>query len=245
MTPLSRPAVPAEFDEYADGYDAGMGNPIKRLVGSSPVDFLRVKIRWLLADLGRAAGASPVELLDYGCGSGEFLAELAGTGLTNRLAGCDVSERMLAQAENRWTRSTTPEWFQPTDTELARREGRYDIITISAVLHHVERPDRPAVYANLRRLLKPGGRLYVFEHNPYNPVTNYVVKNTPIDRNAVLVPPPELRQGLKAAGFAAFRTRYLMFFPPRMTLLRPVESLIRRVPLGGQYVVRAEPGVTR
>ena len=52
MKPLSRLAVPAEFDEYADGYDAGMGNPIKRLVGSSPVDFLRVKIRWLLADIG-------------------------------------------------------------------------------------------------------------------------------------------------------------------------------------------------
>ena len=70
MKPLSRLAVPAEFDEYADGYDAGMGNPIKRLVGSSPVDFLRVKIRWLLADIGKVTASRPLELLDYGCGSG-------------------------------------------------------------------------------------------------------------------------------------------------------------------------------
>ena len=84
-------------------------------------------------------------------------------------------------------------------------------------------------------------RLYIFEHNPFNPVTTWVVKHTPIDRNAVLINAPTVRRGLRSAGFDQFLTRYLMFFPPRFTWLEPGESLFRRVPLGGQFVVRARP----
>lgn len=241
---MNQPAPVEEFDEYADGYDAGMSNPLKRLVGSSPADFLRVKVRWLLADLrrwGRATGMTT--LLDYGCGPGDFLAELVAAGLPGRPAGCDVSGRMLDLARAR--RGPAMEFFHPTADEVADRAGRYDVVTISAVLHHVPPPDRPGVYRNLLRMLKPTGRLYVFEHNPLNPVTVWVVKNTPIDRNALLVSAAGVRRGLRDVGFGGLRTRYLMFFPPRLTWLRGVEAALRWLPLGGQFVVRAEPATGR
>ena len=38
----------AEFDKHAAGYDGGLDNPIKRLIGSSPDDYIAVKARWLL-----------------------------------------------------------------------------------------------------------------------------------------------------------------------------------------------------
>lgn len=238
-----RPALPsvaeAEFDAYADGYDAGMGNPVKRLVGSSPADFLRVKVRWLMNDL---RGRSNVDLIDYGCGPGGLLAELAAAGFPGRLAGCDVSEKMLALARKKWDAPSEADFFPATAEEIDERAGRFDVAVISAVLHHVMPPDRPAVYAALAGLLKPGGRLYVFEHNPRNPVTVWVVKNTPIDQNAVLASAGEVKRGLAASGFVGLRSRYLMFFPPRMTWLRPVERLLTRVPLGGQFAVRGERG---
>ena len=48
-------------------------------------------------------------------------------------------------------------------------------------------PERPGLYREVTRLLRPGGRLYVFEHNPWNPVAQWVVRHTPIDRDAVLL----------------------------------------------------------
>lgn len=238
--PRSRPAE--EFDEYADGYDAGMDNPIKRLVGSSPADFLRVKVRWLAADLRRwRRPDGPLHVLDYGCGQGDFLAELADAGVSDHLTGCDTSGGMLGAARGRWDRPRLPEFFTPTDEEVASRAGRFDVVTISAVLHHVPPTDRAGVYRNLLRLLKPTGRLYVFEHNPFNPVTVWVVRNTPIDRNAVLVSAPRVRRGLRAAGFGEMTTRYLMFFPPRLSMLSRAEHVLAWVPLGGQFVVRAAP----
>ena len=43
----------------------------------------------------------------------------------------------------------------------------------------------------------------VFEHNPLNPVTRFVVARTPIDPNAILLRAAEVMRGLSGAGFVA------------------------------------------
>src|SRR5213078_4409044 len=102
---------------------------------------------------------------------------LAELGARASFSGCDVSTGMLEQAAARW-----PERLGPPPV-LALQDGartpfadrQFDIATISAVLHHVPPAERPAVYAELGRLVKPGGRLYVFEHNPRNPLVRHVI----------------------------------------------------------------------
>ena len=98
---------------------------------------------------------------------------------------------------------------------------------------------RPDVYAALHRALRPEGSVVVFEHNPLNPVTRYVVAHTPIDRNAILLQAGETRNGLGGAGFSDVRTRYLMFFPPRLAPLAACEPALGWLPLGAQYAVTA------
>src|SRR6185503_592 len=93
-------------------------------------------------------------------------------------------------------------------------DGQFDIATISAVLHHVPVAGRAAVYAELGRVLKPGGRIYVFEHNPRNPLVRYVIARTPIDENAILLDAQEVRAGLSGAARYELQTDYLMFMPP-------------------------------
>jgi hypothetical protein len=91
----------------------------------------------------------------------------------------------------------------------------------------------------LARVLKPGGRLYLFEHNPRNPLVRYVVSRTKIDENAILLDPNEVRDNLPVALRQGLDTQYLMFMPPRLSLLRIVDRLLTWLPLGAQYAVTA------
>jgi hypothetical protein len=65
------------------------------------------------------------------------------------------------------------------------------------------------------------------------------VAHTPIDSNAILLRPGEVRTGLQAAGFEDVRAGYLMFFPPRLQLLGACERALGWLPLGAQYAVTA------
>jgi ubiquinone/menaquinone biosynthesis C-methylase UbiE len=189
----------------------------------------------------RALRDGGLRLLDYGCGAGDLMRVLATLGGRATFSGCDISQAMLAEADRRWpSRLGPPPTLAPQDgarTPFADRG--FDIAVVSAVLHHVPVADRPAVYAELGRVLKPGGRLYVFEHNPRNPLVRYVVARTPIDENAVLLDSREVRRGLLRSGRYELDTDYLMFVPPGISFLRPVDRALAWLPFGAQYAVAA------
>src|SRR5512139_2464401 len=232
--------TPAEFDRHAASYDGGLDNPIKRVMGDSADQFIAVKTRWLLRrEPGLKSGGLAV--LDYGCGAGDLMRVLAEQGARADFTGCDVSSGMLAEVGKRWPSALGPAPALATQdgalTPFAERQ--FDIVTISAVLHHVPVEERQAVYRELGRVLKPGGRLYVFEHNPRNPLVRYVVARTPIDENAILLDEKEVRHGLLDAARYDIASDYLMFMPPGITFLRGVDRLLAWLPLGAQYVVAA------
>jgi SAM-dependent methyltransferase len=99
--------------------------------------------------------------------------------------------------------------------------------------------ERAAVYRELGRVLKPGGRIYVFEHNRRNPLVRYVIARTPIDANAVLLDETEVRHGLLDSAHYDIASDYLMFMPPGITFLQGIDRLLAWLPLGAQYVVAA------
>jgi hypothetical protein len=82
--------------------------------------------------------------------------------------------------------------------------------------------------------LAPGGRLFVFEHNPYNPLTVQAVRACPFDDDAVLLPPGEVRALLASAGLGAVQQRFVLFFPRALARLRPLEPWLAWCPLGAQ-----------
>lgn len=249
MTTNAPPAAPeprAEFDSYAPGYAAGMENALKAMLGESAEQYVALKLRWLLRRYPSLRTAKPpMRVLDYGCGTATLLRLMVETGVTASLAGCDISEGMLAEAERRWPehlRHAAPELRTQQGARSPFADGTFDFVVISAVLHHVPPQERPQVYAELRRIARPAGRIIVFEHNPLNPVTRYVVARTPIDRDAVLLRALETERGLAAAGMTDVRTRYIMFAPPRLRALEPLEEVFGWLPLGAQYVTTATVG---
>jgi SAM-dependent methyltransferase len=230
----------AEFDRHAATYDGGLDNPVKRMMGDSADQFIAVKARWLLRR-ERGLRDGTLKLLDYGCGAGDLMRVLADLGARADFTGCDVSQGMLTEVVKRWPgrhgRPPTLSVQQEARTPFV--DGQFDVATISAVLHHVPVAERPAVYAELARVLKPGGRLYVFEHNPRNPLVRYVIARTPIDANAILLDAREVRAGLRDSARFDLDTDYLMFMPPGIGFLRGVDRALAWLPLGAQYVVAA------
>jgi ubiquinone/menaquinone biosynthesis C-methylase UbiE len=223
----------AEFDRHAASYDGGLDNPIKRMMGDSADQFIAVKARWLLRREPKLKSGG-LAVLDYGCGAGDLMRVLAELGARADFTGCDVSSGMLDEVGKRWPASLGPAPALAAQdgakTPLADRQ--FDVVTISAVLHHVPVEERQAVYRELGRVLKPGGRLYVFEHNPRNPLVRYVIARTPIDENAML---------LDTARYD-LETDYLMFMPPGLAFLRGIDRTLAWLPLGAQYVVAARKG---
>ena len=235
---------PPEFDRHAASYDGGLDNPIKRMMGDSADQFIAVKARWLLRrEPGLRTGG--LAMLDYGCGAGDLMRVLAGMGTKASFTGCDVSTGMLAEVGQRWPQAfgTAPTTAPQEGALTPFADGQFDVATISAVLHHVPVAERAAVYAELGRVVKPGGRIYVFEHNPRNPLVRYVIARTPIDENAILLDAREVQEGLLGAARYELETDYLMFMPPGLAFLSPIDRALAWLPLGGQYAVAARKPV--
>jgi SAM-dependent methyltransferase len=237
---MTRPTR-AEFDAYADKYDGGMENPLKALAGDGADDFVAVKSRWLLRYWPELSFNSELSILDYGCGVATLLRLLRAAGIPGHLTGTDVSAGMLREAARVWPSDSPPPLFQvQTGATTVLPPASFDLIIISAVLHHVPVAQRTEVYSELHRLLRPDGRLVVFEHNPWNPVTRFVVARTPIDQDAILLPPPEVTAALAKGGWRDIRTSHLMFLPPRLGVVATAaERLFGWLPMGGQYAVTA------
>ena len=102
----------------------------------------------------------------------------------------------------------------------------------------IEDADQARHLKELTRVVKPGGHVCVFEHNPYNPVTKRIFERAPIDRGCHMIPPPRLQRLFVEAGLTTIERGFLLFLPePLWKWLGFVEPLLSWLPLGGQYFV--------
>jgi hypothetical protein len=91
----------------------------------------------------------------------------------------------------------------------------------------------------LHKNLNQGGELFIFEHNPYNPLTRRIVNNCEFDDDAILLTAREIKSRLLQSKFRFLQTHYTLFFPGFLSKLRFLEKYMEWLPLGGQYFVHA------
>jgi len=98
-------------------------------------------------------------VLDYGCGYGRTLAELAQLGFAS-LTGVDSSAGMIERA--RAQQPTTRFAVLDAPPSLPFADASFDLVVLFAVLTCIPGDEaQRRLIAELRRVLKPGGALYV------------------------------------------------------------------------------------
>lgn len=101
---------------------------------------------WILANLPAHRGTA----IDIGCGQGGLVTQLAGR--FAQVRGTDLDAGMRAEAIRRCAGLTN---VSIDDSQLAELDGPVDLISMIAVLHHL---DVERALVDIKRLLAPGGR---------------------------------------------------------------------------------------
>ena len=226
----------AEFDKFAAEYrDLHAANI--RLSGEDPEYFAEYKIKDIAAELSLTGGELDGCVLDFGAGVGYSVPFFRRYMPAARLTCLDVSKRSLAigAAKHRGD----AEFCHFDGTTIPFEDASYAIALASCVFHHIPHAEHVGLLREIRRVLAPGGTLFIFEHNPLNPLTRHAVNTCEFDENAVLIRAAAMRARTLEAGFSAARIRYRIFFPALLRRLRPLERHLTWLPLGAQYCICA------
>lgn len=221
-----------KFDEFADHYDHELAKGLA-VSGEDKDYFARRRVEWLRRCLGETAGHG--SLMEFGCGTGSNLPHLIELLQPSSLVGIDVSARSLERAKVRsgCERATLAKLDEYTPN------GRIDLVFCNGVFHHIAARDRAAAADYIYRSLRPGGLFAMWENNPWNPGTRYVMSRIEFDKHAVMLSALEAARLLKSARFRVQRTDFLFIFPRMLKWLRAVEPIVSRIPAGAQYQVLA------
>jgi SAM-dependent methyltransferase len=174
----------SHFDSIATEYDESLPAHVVE-------HYLAKRTRFVLDHCPLGKG------LDVGCGTGVLAERLAEAGY--EMSGVDPSDGMLDIL-----RSRTPGIHveQASGTSLPFADDSFDLVLTVAVMHHIADPtDVRLTLGEMVRVLKPGGRVLVWDHNPRNPYWSRLMARVPQDTGEErLISEDEVLAGLRSAG---------------------------------------------
>ncbi|GAA2518879.1 class I SAM-dependent methyltransferase [Streptomyces longisporus] len=120
--------------------------------------------------LAELSGAEPGHrVLDVGCGTGYLTRRMAArVGPDGAVTGVDPSTPVLDYARRKKQRpgSASCTYQGGIAEALDLPDAAFDTVVTSLMLHHLPEDLRPAALREMRRVLRPGGRLLVVEFRP-------------------------------------------------------------------------------
>ena len=140
-------------EQYRDSSNLDARIALHRQFSTNPEDFHR----WYF---DRLAIPEQARVLELGCGSAAFW-QANGDRIPHgwEVTLTDVSPGMLASARQQLPSVAHPFSYLEADIQgIPFPDDRFDVVMANHMLYHV--PDRPKAYAEIRRVLRRGGRFY-------------------------------------------------------------------------------------
>jgi SAM-dependent methyltransferase len=158
------------------------------------------------SELGALGELDGREVLELGCGAGQFGLSLVRSGA--RVTGIDNSAKQLEFA--RANVGDRMKLVHGSAESLPFEDASFDLAGTLRTLHHVHRPE--LVVAELARVVRPGGRVLVIDQiAPADPLDARAVDRFEQARDpghARLLPESDLRQLFEANRLALLRDRH-------------------------------------
>jgi SAM-dependent methyltransferase len=128
-----------------------------------------IEAQHVLKRIGQVFGSlNSLRVLDLGCGCGEAAVYFAKQGAV--VSACDISPKFIDVTQQLAAHHQVGVTAVVCPSEaLPFADDSFDVVFANGVLHHV---DIPPSMAEIRRVLKPGGRGFFIEPLPYNPIIN-------------------------------------------------------------------------
>ncbi|HUU82853.1 MAG TPA: class I SAM-dependent methyltransferase [Phycisphaerae bacterium] len=203
-----------QFEAWAETYDR---SPLNRfLFRPSHVVFMEEVARW------HAERKRDFVVLDVGCGTGTFVGLLAASRWPVRVVGLDYAPTMCAAAAGKVAACGLGHAAQFTagDSEhLPFADGSFDLITCSNSFHHY--PHQQVVVSEMRRLLRPGGRLIIIDGFRDNVIGWFVfdVIIHRVEQDVYHAPWSVIQEYFVQAGLRGIRRRkFNLWFPLLATI---------------------------
>ena len=222
MKTMKKNDKPINFDDFSSDYE----NKILKSFGNidSNVSYYhsgKAKIA------KRELASSPNKILDFGCGIGSMLKFLKENFNSSKFYAYDESLKSLEHVKIKYPDVNC---IHSLDTI-----EKFDLIFVSNVIHHVKSSERNDFFKKIYSLLDDNGRLLIYEHNPYNPITLKVVANCEFDIDAELINKKNLIKLCNENDFKLQKSGYIHFFPSKLKFFFNLEKYLKWFFLGAQY----------
>lgn len=224
-----------DFDAYAKDYRDIHARNIK-ISGADSFYFAEMKVRLLR----EYENNNSLGVLDVGCGDGTTEVYMNTHFPLWQITAIDISVKSIEEANNKNIPSCDFQLYDGKRFPFADRI--FDIVFIAGVLHHIDHSLHPGLINEINRVLKKEGKLYLFEHNPLNPLTRHLVNTCVFDKDAKLLKSNYTVRLLNENGFRVKKKKFIIFFPRKGILSKLIflERYLQWLPLGGQYFIQAK-----
>jgi ubiquinone/menaquinone biosynthesis C-methylase UbiE len=171
------------------------------------------------------------KVLDVCSGTGRISEGLIGSGFN--VVSLDLSRNMLMVRRH-------VSGYQPVNGisyELPFKSDVFDMVISIASLHHIADRERiQSTISEMKRIIKKGGCIVLWDHNPLNPYWKFIMKRVPQDTGQErLISVSELAAPFASANYSykVFRRGFVPDFAPKrlIKLFKIIERLFEWLPL--------------
>lgn len=214
--------------EYRNIHDENL-----KITGLNSEYFAKMKIIKIKSNLNKSTN---LNILEVGCGDGKLAEYIKKYFIDYNYTGLDISNEEIDIANNK--NISNSKFILYDGINFPFEIDSFDIIILAQVLHHVENYNN--ILKQCHKVLKKDGHLFIFEHNPINPFTQYIVKTCVFDKDAKLINHKNMKKSLINNNFFIENFEFITFFPNKLFFkyLIPFERYLKKFFLGGQYYIK-------